>query len=175
MEQEKIEETEVLWATTRYLASRGALPFCFSPPRGQGIDSSDFKSKIEEIYSLYGFKPEFRHSGPDIIAVSDSEYWAVECKGSGLGKPATQRNNFDRALASAVSYYEDQPTEMPDKYKTAKVYVGLALPNTKQYLKELRRRVRKPLRKKLNLWVLLYDPESEEVQGISPDGEYPSE
>ena len=56
---------------------------------------------------------------------------------------ATQRNNFDRALASVVSYYTDSLPIMPDDLavlRGAVPHLGLALPETPDYLRELRRR-----------------------------------
>ena len=115
-------------------------------------------------------KPEFVGSGPDIVAVSDHLYWKVECKGSGTGKPATQRNNFDRALASVVSYDEDCPPDTDERVKNTTVALGLALPATEQYWKLLTTRARKPLRSRLNLWVLLYD--RRKIKPIKPNDDY---
>ena len=62
--------------------------------------------------------PLFSEHGPDILGLDpqsllkvaneqeigpeNSEWWQIECKGIG-GKPATQRDKFDRGLASVVS------------------------------------------------------------------------
>ena len=113
--------------------------------------------------------------GPDIGAISKSEWWQVECKSAGVGKPQTQRNNFDRALASVVSYYGAPLPELPEEFHAvtqAQPYLGLAIPATGAYLRELRRRVRSPLRQRLNLWILLYEPRSGEIRGVSPDDSY---
>lgn len=88
------------------------------------------------------------------------------------GKPATQRNNFDRALASVVSYYTESPPKDLAAFSNAIQFLGLALPETGYYMSELKHRVSKPLRKTLNLWVLLYNPLGGGVRGIAPDDEY---
>ena len=106
-------------------------------------------------------EPKFEASGPDIVVVSDDLCWKIECKGCGTGKPSTQRNNFDRALASAVSCYEDRRP----------VTLGLALPASEQYKKLLETRAGTPLRTRLNLWVLLYD--HGEIEPIRPNDDYP--
>lgn len=164
-----VPEVKVLRSTIATLASRGVLPYQISPPSGQGIDTTEFKNEMMDIFAKFGAEPNFASNGPDIIGYSDSEYWLVECKGSGSGKPSTQRNNFDRALASTVSYYQDTP---PKIASAAKVYLGLALPRTPSYVKELVRRVRMPLRKRLNLWVLLYELDNGAIKQINPDDEY---
>jgi len=102
------------------------------------------------------------------LSISDSEWWIIECKGAGLGKSQTQRNNFDRALASVVSYFEESPQGLGAEHQGATVCLGLALPATRAYLNELRRRVRSPLRKRLNLWVLLYELESKKIRAVPP-------
>lgn len=169
---EIIPEGEVLLGTLRYLLKRQAIPFQVSVPTGQEIDTNQIKKKVAEIFANVDFNPDFVGSGPDVVAVSESEYWIVECKGTGKGQSSTQRNNFDRALASTVSYYEDNPPNPPGWAKNASIFLGLALPNTKQYLNELKRRVRSPLRKRLNLWVLLFDTESKQIKEIPPDADY---
>ena len=152
-----IEENDVLYATVLHLIKeRKVIPYQISPATGKGIDPEPTKKKIEALYESTGWKPPLVRDGPDIVAVSDKEWWCVECKGAGVGKPPTQRNNFDRALASVVSYYEDRP-DIPSEWGTPRVFLGLALPATEEYLRNLRKRVRNPLRQRLNLWVLLYE------------------
>ena len=46
---------------------------------------------------------------------------------------------------------------------------GLALPASPEYLKQLKKRVRQPLRVRLNLWVLLYEPKSKSIRAVSPE------
>lgn len=110
-----------------------------------------------------------------MVAISENEWWAVECKGAGTGKDSTYRNNFDRALSSIVSYYEDSPNNVPEWAENATVFLGLALPTAKQYQRELERRVRTPLRQRLNLWVLLYDEQLKgpiKIKAIAPNESY---
>ena len=174
-------EIDVLVAAGVFLMKRGVRPYQFSTPRGAGIDSSSvlsqFYSKVSEwIVDGKDIRPiNSSNRGPDIIGVSEKEWWQVECKGTGSGKPQTQRNNFDRALASVVSYYREKPEKLPKRYvhyNGARPYLGLALPASPTYLKELKRRVRQPLRKRLNLWVLLYEPESKSIRTVSPENSY---
>src|SRR2546426_3696293 len=82
---------------------------------------------------------QFASSGPDFVGISSHEFWKLACKGAGSGQPATQRNYFDRALASVVSYYTDSPPTMPDflsALRDAVPHLGLALPATPDYLRE---------------------------------------
>jgi hypothetical protein len=127
---------------------------------------------LADKFKAVGFSPEFSSDGADIEGLSETEWWRVECKGTGVGKSRTQRNNFDRALASVVTYFEAPPYPLGPNYQTAKLFLGLALPSSPDYLRELKRRVRAPLRKHLNLWVLLYEPVRRSVKDISPDQEF---
>lgn len=168
-----ISEPDVLIATTLFLIERGVSPYQFSVAAGRGINTAGATDRLNRAFAAIGRSPSFVGNGADILGASDAEWWAVECKGSGAGKPQTQRNNFDRALASVVSYFEEQPPQaVPDGQKNLKVCLGLALPATSAYLHELQRRVRSPLRKRLNLWVLLYEPTSREIRAVSPDDAY---
>ncbi len=171
-----IQEGKVLAATTLFLLERDVRPYKFSFPTGQGIDTLFIKKEIYGILDSVGIQ-RFRVSreGADIIGVSENEWWQIECKGSLTGEPRTQKNNFDRALASVVSYYEEKTKGLPkeyEQYKNAQPYLGLALPASPKYLKELNKRVRQPLRKRLNLWILLYEPESKSIKAVSPEDSY---
>jgi hypothetical protein len=171
-----IPENDVLLATVAFLRERGVTCYGISVARGKGIDkkaseTSAWAALGDDITHIYPFSSE----GADVIGISATEWWKVECKGSGTGKSQTQRNNFDRALASAVSYYEEKPSNLPKEYArygNAQSYLGLALPASRAYLNELKRRVRLPLRKALNLWVLLYEPNSKKIRAISPEESY---
>ena len=167
-----VPEPDVLIATTVFLIERGVVPYRFSVAAGRGIDTSGATARLNQAYAAVGRNPSFSGNGADILALSDSEWWVVECKGSGAGQPQTQRNNFDRALASVVSYFEDQPQGLPTDSQNVKVCLGLALPATRAYLNELQRRVRSPLRKRLNLWVLLYELASKKIRAVAPDAAY---
>ena len=167
-----IQEGTVLLATIRYLLARKAIPYQVSVASGQGIDAEQFKSEVRRIFWEVSFTPAFRGAGPDVVAVSEDEWWQVECKGVGTGKPQTQRHNFDRALASVVSYYDDAPEDLPNWAEGASPFLGLALPASTTYLSELRRRVRLSLRRQLNLWVLLHDTSTKAIRAVSPTDEY---
>jgi hypothetical protein len=161
-----VAEGDVVVAVLRFLQARGVTPCRVSLARGQGVNAPQTERTVLQ---------EFPHvqlvdSGPDIVANSSDEWWQVECKGQGRGTPQTQRNNFDRALASVVSYYEDTP---PNEIGTgAKRYLALALPSSDDYRWELKRRVRRALRERLDLWVLLYEPETRTIVPYAPKQEY---
>jgi hypothetical protein len=149
-----IREGDVLVAATVFLVQRGLVPFQFSVAAGRGLNNTDTFKRLRDAFASIGHpSPDFIGNGADILA----------------GQPQIQRNNFDRALASVVSYYEEKPQGLPANFENATVFIGLALPATKAYLNELRRRVRTPLRKRLNLWVLLYQPESKLIRAVSPE------
>lgn len=172
-----IPEIDILISVAHFLIGRNVKPYQFSVARGKGIDHNlSYDRIVGEIVLHYLIKPvSFENKGPDIIGVSQDEWWQIECKGSGEGKSSTQRNNFDRALASVVSYYTDHTDQLPKEYKdysNARPYLGLALPSSFKYMDELKRRVRQPLRKALNLWVLLYEPESKKIKAVYPDHNY---
>lgn len=167
-----VAEPDVLIATTVFLIERGAVPYQFSVAAGKGIDTAGAIERLNKAYAAVGRSPRFLGNGADILALSDTEWWIVECKGSGAGQPQTQRNNFDRALASVVSYFEEEPQELPEIRKNVRVCLGLALPATRAYLNELQRRVRLPLRRRLNLWVLLYELASQKIRAVAPDAAY---
>jgi len=161
-----VKETEVLVATTKFLIGRGIFPYQFSITQ-QGKEET--LNRILSLYDSIDIKPTFTNRGPDIIGISEKEWWQVECKGFGSGQSQTHRNNIDRSLASVVSYYEDKFPGFEDKFKDAQPFLGLALPTSQAYINLLTKRVRKPLRKKLNLWVLLFDKDSDSVKPITPE------
>jgi hypothetical protein len=164
-----VAEPDVLIAATVFLIERGVTPYQFSVAAGRGLDTFSATERLREAFRSIGHSPRFTGDGPDILGISDSEWWIVECKGAGAGKSQTQRNNFDRALASVVSYFEETPQGVAPEFQSRIVCLGLALPATRSYLNELRSRVRSPVRRRLNLWVLLYQPESHSIRPMSPD------
>ena len=173
MEQSAIiSEIEILRATTVFLINRGVAPYQFSLAHGQGSDGEAFQKLLTNALKQVKFQPKFYTTGPDICGISATEFWQIECKRSGSGKSQTQRNNFDRALASVVSYYDDVTSKLPEEFKDAQQCLGLALPSTQDYLRQLTRRVRKPLRQKLTLWILLYDLNTKSIRAVSPSDEY---
>ena len=153
-----IPETDILIFTVIYLVERGVTPYQFSIPRGKGIDNYSAKNKFLNVFKNIGISPTFSNSGADVLAISEKEWWHIECKGAGTGKSQTQRNNFDRALSSVVSYYGEERSRLPEQFKDTVQYLGLSLPATDMYLRELTSRVRQPLRQMTSLWILLYNP-----------------
>ncbi len=174
-----IPEIDVLISCSSWLRERGALPFQFSVATGQGINMNEDQRRLKAHLINNGISESLMHfvpDGPDIIAMSREEYWQIECKGAGHGKSSTQRNNFDRALSSVVSYFSDSAPKMPKELKAfekATPTLGLALPATKTYMALLEKRVRPPLRQRLNLWILLHIPSSKSIWAVSPNEDYP--
>ena len=174
--ERKISEFDVLKATIPFLANRGVVPFQFSISKGQGINYGKDISKILEIFKKFSSKPQFSNEGPDVVGSSfdaNDEFWKIECKGLGKGGASTLRNNFDRGLASVVSYNEDE-NELKRKFNSQnlQLYLGFALPDHPEYLKNLKKRIRKPLRQRLNLWILLYSIDKEIIIPIAPNEDY---
>jgi hypothetical protein len=171
-----IPEIEILIASSLWLWRNQALPAQFSIASGQGIDAQanqDRLVKALEVAGVPSILRSFVSWGPDIIALSAKRYWQVECKGAGVGKQSTQRNNFDRAVASIVSYYRDSaPKEIPE-LAAAEPALALAVPATPGYLALLRSRVPLALRKRLNLWILLYGPSSSAITPVEPSTSLP--
>jgi len=172
-----ITENEVLIAAALWLHARGVLPLQLSVATGRGIDATSCIELLRGQLVAAGV-PEgvlrLASTGPDFTGISATEFWQLECKGAGSGGQSTQRNNFDRALASVVSYYTDSLPNVPDELaalRGAVPHLGLALPATPDYLRELTRRVRQPLRLRLNLWVLLYEPAHKAIRAVAPDAD----
>lgn len=164
-----VEETEVLLAVTKFLIGRGIFPYQFSITQHGRLNT---QNQILSLFDSLDSKPTFSNTGPDIIGISEKEWWQVECKGFGSGQYQTHKNHFDRSLASIVSYYEDNFQGPEGKFKGAQPFLGLALPTSPMYLNLLTKRVRMPLRKKLNLWLLLYDVNSDSIKSVSPNEEF---
>lgn len=118
-----IPESDVLIASTLYLIQRGVIPYQFSIAAGRGIDTSGARNKLMNAFAAIDYSPTFSGNGADILALSKTEWWLVECKGAGTGQAQTQRNNFDRALASCVSYFEDNPNGLPDGFAEVHVFI----------------------------------------------------
>jgi hypothetical protein len=167
-----VEESKVLIATTKYIIKRGVIPYKFSVAQGKGINTTETQSALSELFKSVEFSPQFTTGGADIEAFFEKEWWKIECKGSGTGTSQTQRNNFDRALASVVTYFDEPSNSLGSDYADVRLFLGLALPASPEYLRELTRRVRIPLRKQLNLWVLLYDPSNGSIQAVEPTEDF---
>lgn len=146
----------------------------FSVPSGERINRARDQQCLSDALLKEAISDSlltFTSEGPDIVAISKSEFWQVECQGVGAGKQSTQRNNFDRALASAVSYFTDRSPEFLGELSVlnkATPTLGLALPASSDYISNLRKRVRAPLRRSLNLWILIYDPRTGQILPIAP-------
>ena len=167
-EKTPIPENDVLIATVLWLKDRGAIPLMCSLASGLGIDLQAEEKRLREALSADGYENDIimGSTGPDVFAFSKEkeEVWKVECKGAGTGTPQTQRNNFDRALASVVTYFRESTPKLS-------VRLGLALPETRTFLNQLKH-VHKDLRKRLDLWILLLDPQDRRsIRAISPDEE----
>ena len=166
-----VPENDVLIGVARWLwTEKRVWPVNFSIAQGQGIDAAESKRRLEAAMASLEAPEgvaEFRFyssKGPDITGVSGDEIWQIECKGIGAGKDATHRNNFDRALASTVSYYEDHVDGWPNQ----KPIIGLALPDAPIFRRLLKSKVRGSLRRRLNLWVLLFNRNDHAITPIEP-------
>lgn len=130
------------------------------------------RANLKKLLIALEYLQPISNSGADVLAINEKEWWHIECKGAGSGKGQTQRNNFDRALSSVVSYYGEDSSKLPEQFKGTAQYLGLSLPVTDVYLRELSRRVRQPLRQTLNLWVLLYDLETKRIRNVEPSQDF---
>jgi len=169
-----VGEADVLIGAALWLWNRGVPPLRVSIAVGSVNGKFADRARVNAAFKAAGVPEGWssRSDGADLVAANSSELWEVECKGAGAGVSATQRNNFDRALASVVSHYGSNSPEASAMPAAAR-YLGLALPSTPNYMRELTRRVRVPLRSRLNLWILLFDLESQTVTAVGPDQEYP--
>lgn len=175
MSSETVAEIDVLIAVARWLwIDRRVLPIAFSLARGQGIDLEQSRRSLEDAMNSLEIPEGLRKyrdyvgTGPDLEGLSKNEFWKIECKGLGAGKNSTHRNNFDRALASTVSYYEDRIVEWPDH----KPIIALALPSAPIFRSLLKSKVRRSLRNRLSLWVLLFNPDGSSITPIEPTADY---
>jgi hypothetical protein len=161
MESQYVPEVDVLVAVVRYLHSEGWNIESLSIARGQGIDSVGNMNKVKAELAKLGIEEKnvrFVSEREDIRAKKGSSLWRIECKGLAESmKPPTVRNQFDRALASVVSYYD----------QTQGLQLGLALPE--EYFKHIKARLPQALRTALSLWVLLYVSADNEVVAFAPD------
>lgn len=186
MMADSVSEFDVLLAVALWLKrQRVSESIELSPPRGQQLSDAEQKTKLKELLSQAGYRDiVFRPSGPDIIVRDACRIWKVECKGLSAGARSTVDNNFDRALSSVVSYYDEpgevKNGEIQDDLKTIMrnldrtdkpVRLVLALPDSQQYLKLLRDRVKQPLRRRLDLWLLIFDPTTQAITPYDPSSD----
>jgi len=143
-------ELEVLTATTVWLLRNGWSIEVISIAGGHGLPPvDDQKESIRKLFNAENLQIDeqiFQHHGPDIVARSRQGIWKIECKGLGEGKPQTQRNNFDRAVASVMSYFDSPETRL-----------GLALANDYLWAYNFSERLPQALRQATNLWVFLFE------------------
>ena len=98
---------------------------------------------------------QFSNEGPDIIARHGDGLWRIECKSLGNVARETLKNQFDRAVASAVSYYDQKGMR-----------VGLALPA--EYRMHIMQKLPRALKEAINLWIFLYVVD-DEIYAWGPD------
>jgi hypothetical protein len=158
LEGKYITEVDVLVAVAKWLHSEGWKIKKVSPTGGgEGVN------KVKAEFTTIGIpinSIQFSTRGEDIGATKGNVNWRIECKGfSSYAASPTIRNNFDRAIASAVSYYN----------KRDDLRLGLAVPE--EYIGLIKDRVPQALREAVNLWVLLYVSADEEVYALKPDEE----
>lgn len=158
-----VEEIDVIIAVSIWLSKNGWNVISISIPNNQKQSRHHQTNKLSDALMQAGLvieKIQMNASGPDIIAqnVSSNMLWKIECKGFGTGVIQTLKNNFDRAIASTVSYYDLE----------SDIQIGIALPENKIYLEFIEKKIPRPLRKVVSLWIMLYDKENNSIRVISP-------
>jgi len=153
------------------LDQQGKQLMSVSPSRGSGpagMNLEERKEKIEREFSEHGIgEVNFTPDGPDIVAVSEnpSEVWKIECKGYGSGKPSTQENNFHRLIATMVRHFEGKNIDNKE------VIIGVAFPsNNRKFVDLTVKYLSAELFEALNLRVMIYDPETGNVEVIVSRG-----
>ena len=143
-------ELEVLIATLVWLVRNGWTIEAISVAAGYGLPSVDRqKNEIRKALVAENVSIDqviFKAKGPDIVARSHEGIWKIECKGLGKGRSQTHRNNFDRAVASVMSYFDTPLTRL-----------GLALANDYLWVYNFSERLPQALREATNLWVFLLE------------------
>ena len=150
MQTPLIPEVDVLIAVAKWLHSSGW--------QLEKVSTRN-KNKVKTEFTAVGISInniEFRREGEDIRARQGDNLWRIECKGLTSGKPETVKNNFDRAVASTVSYYDQRDG----------LRLGLALPEG--YDNFLRNKLPQALRTAINLWIFLC-ASYEDVFVFAPD------
>ena len=126
--------------------------------KGQNINLSEDKLILKDNLYQAGIKCDainFQSNGADIIAIKQNIIWKIECKGFSNSAESTNRNNFDRALSSTVTYFDNNTTQL-----------GISLPI--YYKKDVYKRISKALRQAINLSIFYYDPNYNEIEHIAP-------
>lgn len=146
-----VSEFDVLIATALWLHENGWTMDSVSLAKGQGLPPiEEQKASVKQVFAdarvPYDEGTLFKNRGPDIVARSGTTVWKFECKGIGQGTAQTHRNNFDRAVASVVSYYDTPQTRL-----------GLALANDYLWEHTFGGRLPMHLREAIGLWVFLIE------------------
>lgn len=158
-----IQEVDVLVGVIGWLHENGWVIDKISIPNGAILSHIQVKQKIKESITNVDFSlnnVSFRHEGEDIRAKKNSITWKIECKGLTGGKNQTIKNNFDRAVASCVSYFTTKEN----------LQIGLALPEW--YKNYFPSKLPQACRIALNLWIFLY-VNINEIYVFSPSEEIP--
>jgi hypothetical protein len=157
-----VPETDILIETIFWLIENGWTIDSVSFPRGQEMNSMDhhsyFKYRLEEsslTHIIHNIT--FPSNGPDILASKDEIKWKIECKGYSNSKLQTQRNNFDRALASCVTYFNDKEN----------LKIGLAVPDF--YKSDIQKRIPIALREALKMSIFLFDTKNNVIEHFEPN------
>jgi len=164
MEAQPIPEVDVLIAVAKWLHRNDWQLEKVSLASGQGIDQANHKEKVRAEFTAAGIDVKsisFVSKGEDIRARHGTEVWRIECKGLGNVSLPTLKTNFDRAVASAVSYYNQR----------AGLRLGLAV--TEEYGRLIRDKLPQVLREAINLWIFLYVSADNEIYVFRPDEESP--
>ncbi len=158
MNTQLVPEVDVLIGVAKWLHQNGWQLDRFSP---RGLND---ERKIKAELTAAGISIdniEFRRAGEDIKARQGRNLWRIECKGLSNATDQTDKSNFDRAVASTVSYYN----------QSEGLRLGLALPEW--YKKFFQSKLPQALRKAVNLWIFLYVSIEDDVYVFSPNEEIP--
>lgn len=142
-----VPEAEVQTAVALWLVQEGWTIKAVSVAKGPGINYRRALHRLQNALLTAGVAQRSYRvlgDGPDIVASKAGEIWRIECKGSGVGMPLDRRANFDRGVASAVSYFAEGRTALR---------LGLALVDDAGYRRLRRLRLGDPLLTRLGLYV----------------------
>ena len=177
----RISEFDVLVPTALWLVDQGCFEMKASIAPGQGRRIEEQKTDLKERLKSKGFTDiSFAPRGPDLIARGSSHIWKVECKGLSDSSPktGTVRARFFEAFAQVVSYYGEPAIEGGSDLRNGinrlldwdkPIRLVLALPRSGKYLTLLRKRAKLALRRQLDLWLLIIDPETKSVECYDPN------
>jgi len=164
LEAQIVPEVNVLIAVAKWLHLKGWQIERASMPHGRGIDSVINRKKLEAELTSAGIpinNIKFMQAGEDIRARQGNNLWKIECKCLGSGKRTTDKNHFDRGVASIVSYYTQEEG----------LRLGLALPEG--YERYLKNKLPQALREAINLWLFIYVSADDFLAVFEPEEELP--